>query len=264
MIPADYDALATLASAHMHRGVKANTLVTQADYGPALAAGALTVHETPAGLLLLRDRGDHTRLTFYLNDLTHPLGLDFPSPTVTEVAFRPRDTGLQEAAAYLQAQGFTPLLERYRLSRGLGETEGLALPPATPAAPDEAVDILAFLRANFSPLTGCLPTLDELRSDLAQGHVLVLKDGQDYLGLLHFSWDGRVGEIRHLAVAEAMRGRGLTRPLLAAYLSAVGGGKSIVWVRADYAAAQAAYRRFGFAPDGRRSLVLCYTKKEGT
>lgn len=55
----------------------------------AIAAGTLRAQATPAGLLLLRDRGDHTRLTFYLGDLTVPLGAELPPPTVTEVAFRP-------------------------------------------------------------------------------------------------------------------------------------------------------------------------------
>ena len=61
--------------------------------------------------------GDHTRLTFYLGDLTVPLGAELPPPTVTEVAFRPRDTGLRETVSYLTAQGFVPVLERLRLSR---------------------------------------------------------------------------------------------------------------------------------------------------
>lgn len=81
-----------------------------------MAGGTLTAQETPAGLLLLRDRGDHTRLHFFLEDLSVPLGAALPDPTVTEVAYRPRDKGLREAVDYLIEQGFTPLFERLRLS----------------------------------------------------------------------------------------------------------------------------------------------------
>ena len=113
----DYAALAQLASAHLRPGVRANTMVSQTEYGASLAGGTLTAQETPAGLLLLRDRGNHTRLHFFLEDLSVPLGAALPDPTVTEVAYRPRDKGLREAVAYLIEQGFTPLFERRRLSR---------------------------------------------------------------------------------------------------------------------------------------------------
>ena len=94
-----YEDLARLVTGHFHRGVR------------------------------LRDRGDHTRLTFYLGDLTVPLGAELPPPTVTEVAFRPRDTGLRETVSYLTAQGFVPVLERLRLNPPPGETGEAGQPP---------------------------------------------------------------------------------------------------------------------------------------
>ena len=263
MVPlTDYEDLSRLVTPHMRSGVMANTMASQAEYAPSIAAGTLDLRDTPAGLLLLRDRGDHTRLNFFLNDLSCPLDTALPTPTVTEVAFRPRDTGLQEAVSYLQRQGFTPVFERIRLSRPAGQAGEPALPLLTPG-PEAAPWVLTFLRENFSPLTGCLPTEEELAQDLAQGHVLVLEEKGLITGLLHFSLEGKTGEIRHLAVRADRRGTGRTRPLLAGYLQAIVGAKSIVWTRRDDLAAQTAYGRFGFTPDGRRSAVLCYTEKEG-
>ena len=255
-----YDALAELASRHMTKGVRANTLVSQAEYGPAAESGGLLAQETPAGLLIARDRGDHHRLNFYLSDLTVPLGANLPAPAVTEVAFRPRDPGLQETVPYLQSQGFALLLWRIRMSRPAGLPEPPALPVRT-AEPTENRAVQAFLRENFSPLTGCLPNEAELAETLAQGQVLVLEEAGAFTGLLHFSHDGKSGEIRHLAVRADHRGRGLTRPLIAAFLQATGGAKSTVWLREDFPAARAAYETMGFAPDGRRSAVLCYDPK---
>ena len=105
-----YEDLARLVTGHFHRGVRTNTMVSPEEYGPAIAAGTLRAQATPAGLLLLRDRGDHTRLTFYLGDLTVPLGAELPRPTVTEVAFRPRDTGLRER----RESRLSPFLPRRR------------------------------------------------------------------------------------------------------------------------------------------------------
>ena len=269
-----YEDLARLVTGHFHRGVRTNTMVSPEEYGPAIAAGTLRAQATPAGLLLLRDRGDHTRLTFYLGDLTVPLGAELPPPTVTEVAFRPRDTGLRETVSYLTAQGFVPVLERLRLSRPAGETGETSLPPrgrdgrAGSPAPRERREsrlssVQAFLQSNFSPLTGCLPNREELDRDLRQGRVLTLEEGGAITGLLHFSLVGNTGEIRHLAVRSDLRGTGRTRPLLDGYLRAIGGVKSVVWTRSDDLAAQTAYQRRGFVPDGRRSVVLCYPEKEG-
>ena len=179
---------------------------------------------------------------------------------MTEVAFRPRDTGLQETVPYLQSQGFALLLWRIRMSRPAGLPEPPALPVRT-AEPTENRAVQAFLRENFSPLTGCLPNEAELAETLAQGQVLVLEQAGAFTGLLHFSHDGKSGEIRHLAVRADHRGRGLTRPLIAAFLQATGGAKSTVWLREDFPAARAAYETMGFTPDGRRSAVLCYDPK---
>ena len=123
--------------------------------------------------------------------------------------------------------------------------------------------VQAFLQSNFSPLTGCLPNREELDRDLRQGRVLTLEEGGAITGLLHFSLVGNTGEIRHLAVRSDLRGTGRTRPLLDGYLRAIGGVKSVVWTRSDDLAAQTAYQRRGFVPDGRRSVVLCYPEKEG-
>lgn len=251
-----YEDLAQLATAHMTKGVRANTMVSEAEYGRAVEAGTLSAQSTPAGLCILRDRGDHHRLNFYLNDLTAPLAADLPSPTVTEVAYRPRDMGLQEAVTYLQAQGFSLLFERIRMSRPAGETD-VPAEGVIPAGESDQTAVAVFLQNNFSSLTGCLPNAEELTEDVRAGHILLLKEGADLLGLLHFSWDGKSGEIRHLAVREDRRGQGLTSPLIAAFIKTIGGAKSAVWLRDGFPAAQAAYTKLGFTPDGRRSAVLC-------
>lgn len=259
----DYAALAQLASAHLRPGVRANTMVSQTEYGASLAEGTLTAQETPAGLLLLRDRGDHTRLHFFLEDLSVPLGAALPDPTVTEVAYRPRDKGLREAVDYLIEQGFTPLFERLRLSRPAGETGAPALPVSRPG-PERGRDVLAFLQANFSPLTGCLPNEAELKADLAHRQVLLLEEQGAITGLLHFTLEGTTGEIRHLAIQASRRGTGRTRPLLAAYLQAIGGAKAwcgparTIWPRRPPTAALALPPMAGVPP--------CYAtlRKKGT
>lgn len=267
-----YETLARLASQQLRPGVKTNVIISEPEFAPAIETGALMAAVTPAGLLLCRDRGGHYRFQFCLNDLSVPLGVELPTPIVTEVAFRPQDVRLRGVVDYLKAQGFVPLMERVRMSRK-GAVETPTLPPLFRPSIEYGPQVLTFLQDAFSAITGCLPDLRELNADLEQQHVILLKDGSAISGCLRFSFDGRVGEIRHLAVREDLRGQGLTRHLIAGYLHAVGGARSIVWVRSDYSAAKAAYTRMGFDTDGRRSIVLWRereislpfdkTKKEG-
>ena len=73
-----YDALAELASRHMTKGVRANTLVSQAEYGPAAESGGLLAQETPAGLLIARDRFVVRSLDLPFSDRSVPLRIEDP------------------------------------------------------------------------------------------------------------------------------------------------------------------------------------------
>ena len=114
-----YEELSALASAQLRRGVKTNTIVTKEAYGAAVDQHRLRVYSEPDSLLLLQKRDGHTRMNFFLNTLADLQEL-LPADTVTEIAYRPRDIGLQEAVDYWQRQGFVLLFERMRFSRPAG------------------------------------------------------------------------------------------------------------------------------------------------
>lgn len=253
-----YEALSQRVSAHLTRGVRCSVLVTQDPFAPLAAEGRLYAAETPDALLLLQDWESHYRLHFFLHDLEQALPLKKTSkPVMAEIPFRPRDTGLQEAAAYLEAQGFRRLFTRCRLARGAGQ-EGPPAVSAVPAAVRDASRVQTLLRESFSPLTGCLPDQRELEQALAEGRILLLEEDGKLSGLLHYTLAGRSSEIRHLALRRERRGRGLTRPLLAQYLARTAEKKHLVWAREDDPAAQRAYAAQGYTPDGWRSIVLCW------
>ena len=256
-----YEELAPLISTQFRRGVRTNAFFSRQELEGLIAREELSVQETGAGLLLLVERPWFDRLHFYLNDLSAPLGAALPDPTVTEVAFRPQDTGLREAVDYLRGQGFAPLLSRVRLSRPAGEAERPC--PPQYAGEEEERDTLALLWDSFPRLTGCLPSRKEWSEEVAAGRCLVERDRTGVAGLLHFSLDRRGGEIRHLAVRPDARGCGLSTRLISAYLSAAGGAATSVWTGADNLPALRAYAKLGFQPDGWESIVLCNQEKRG-
>lgn len=246
-----YETLAPLLSAQLRRGVLTNCFLGRERLEGLIRDGALLVQTLPQGLLLAVRRDGFFRLHFYLHALSAPLALELPGPVVCEVPFRPQDTGLREAVNYLEGQGFSPKLSRVRLSWPGGEVPEVDFPLDVPGE-GERPELLAFLERQFDPLTGCLPTLKEFSSDSC----LLLREGENVSGLIHFTRSRRGGEIRHLALHPSARGRGLSRVLIASCLRALEGGSCTVWTGADNRPALGAYRSMGFQADGWESAVL--------
>ena len=214
--------ISDLLNAQLKKGVITNNFLRGDDYTREIANG-LYIHEAGGALLLFRERGDHLVMTFYL----HPNALGF-----REVLRRTRRTRKPEAFPV--------------------ETT------AAPAKPEDFEDISRFLSEHFSALTGCLPTADDLRENLANGQTVITRDEKGVSGVLHFAVSRASTEIRHLAVRADCRGKGLAGELLTAYLAATDGAKSQVWARTGNAPAEHFYEQHGYRPDGWTSAVLQY------
>ena len=248
-----------------------------------------------------------------------------PSPDkliVTETAFRERDTALKETVEYLAGCGFEEVLSRVRLSRPAGAPDenaenAVEISPekvesreeenskfifyVKKSTAEDAAAIRPLLHSSFSPITGCLPEDDELRSDAAAGNILMLfavndsraaseNEPEDLTGaavpqqpsdsrlpaavpnasrlpaarpcgLLHYAVAKKSAEIKHLAIAPQMRGKGLSAVLINAFLKECSGMKTTVWTGSGNAPALNAYKDCGFTEDGRRSSVMIYNSR---
>ena len=251
--------LARAAGGYLRPGVTANGMVTGEKFGDDIRAGRLHMEADEDNLWLAVHREDHIRLYFYLNDLNNPLGEHFDSPVVTEIAFRGNGEKLPPLEGLLALCGLKPVFRRVRLARPPELPEDTPVPVTRPA---DAKAVYGFLRANFSPLTGCLPTLDQVLAGMADKRFLALEDEKGIAGLLHMTHEKNGVEIRHLAVREDLRGRGLAGRLVAAGLANHLGELCRVWVREDYDSAGRVYAGAGFRPDGWRSLVF-QSQREG-
>ena len=215
-----------------------------------------------------------------------------PSPDkliVTETAFRERDTALKETVGYLAGCGFEEVLSRVRLSRPAGAPDenaenAVEISPekvesreeenskftfyVKKSTAEDAAAIRPLLHSSFSPITGCLPEDDELRSDAAAGNILMLFTDNDSRltaavphGILHYKAAKKSAEIKHLAIAPQMRGKGLSAVLINAFLKECSGMKTTVWTGSGNAPALNAYKDCGFTEDGRRSSVMIYNSR---
>lgn len=248
-----YEELASLLAAQLRPGVRTNALLKSQDYQREIAAGTLFVEEFSGGLALFRRRRNCQRMSFYLQRGAEPPRLSLCLPTALEIAARPRDAALRECAALWEQCGFRTSFARQRMSRPAG---GEPLPCAgqfepRPAAPEETEELEALFAACFDPLTGCLPTREELKSGMELGHYLWTGGG-----LLH--WEEVPGgtELRHLAVSAHLRRQGAAQALFRAYLEQTSQQASRVWVRTDNLPALRFYEKNGYAPDSWTSQVL--------
>ena len=256
-----YEALVPLLSAQLKKGVYTNHVLSRADTERAVAEG-LAVEPFDGGLWIARRRGGHALLTFYLQQgasLTLPA---LEGPAVTELAWRPKDAArAAEVLEALKAAGFTECYRRAQRERPAEPAGELPSDAVFPAG-DRAEAVLAFLEGQFDALTGCLPSLPQLRALLDRGEAAVLEDGAGICGILHFVPGRNAMEIRHLAVRADCRGRGLAGVLLSAALGKCGGCKSLVWARQGNAPAEAFYEHHGFRLDGWQSAVLSIGGKD--
>ncbi len=248
--------ISDLLNAQLKRGVITNNFLRGNDYTREIQTG-LYLHEADGALLLFRERGDHLVMTFYL----HPgavLSLhEIDKPVVTELSCRAKDAEtMAKAAEQFCALGFREVLCRTRRTR-----KSEPFPTKTTAflaKSEDFTDISRFLSANFPPLTGCIPTENDLRENLANGHTVITRDNNGVSGVLHFAVSRASTEIRHLAVREDCRKQGLAGELLTAYLTATDGAKSQVWARTGNLPAEHFYEKHDYQPDGWTSVVLQY------
>ena len=177
--------ISDLLNAQLKRGVLTNNFLRGDDYTREIANG-LYIHEADGALLLFRERGDHLVMTFYL----HPNAvLSLPEtdrPVVTELSCRAKDAeAMANAAEQFYALGFREVLRRTRRTR---KPEAFPVETtAVPAKPEDFEDISRFLSEHFSALTGCLPTADDLRENLANGQTVITRDEKGVSGVLHFA-----------------------------------------------------------------------------
>lgn len=252
------DALMPKISALFGRGTVTNCLLSREELQEEIENGSLFFQEAAGVLLLFRRREGFYRMNFYLGAGAQALALP-QERIVTEIAFRARDTALQEAAEQWKATGLTTLCTRRRLSLRLADAvpaqrtpEGITLGHAQA---EDVSETLRLLCESFSPLTGCLPTRQELLQDILRGDVLLARAGNRLAGVLHLQ-GGTIGQIRHLATASALRGRGVASALLQCVIAESEARAMRVWAVCGNTAAERLYASFGFTDDGFQSVVL--------
>ncbi len=244
-------------------GVCTNLFLSAQELQREADRGALYYGVWPRGFLLLRKRDGFFRGAYQFLPGGDCPQLPDELHVILEIPARPKDKTAPAAQSFWQEGGFVPVLERLRYRKEWEKA------PAASALPSREMEIvlakaermeeaLSFLKAHFDPLTGCLPSLEELSKD----QVFCLLDEKGAVaGVLHGAFGRASSEIRHLALREDVRRRGYAGALIRAYEAQSPSSKSLVWTGKENSAARRLYEKCGYSPDGWTALVLEYGKE---
>ena len=265
------------------------SLVTSPAFFVRHSHGALYCEKQPNGVAFYEDAGGFFRMTA-LGNTPFP---DFKTAnqTVCEIVYR-SDRAPDAILHSMESSGMKRILSRICLSRGEAAIGGNRhFTPGVIISRDcDPYDAVKLLDDSFSPLTGCLPSFAELKTE-SESRLLLCAvydneqmrryfrergaeaDGAVHTDISENSYpqetgadaDGVIGllraggkngmEIKQLAVDKRFRSLGIGGALLRSYLYAFPGPHR-VWCSADNMPALSLYRSCGFADGGYRSEVF--------
>lgn len=235
-----------LINRHFLKNVFTNNFISDETYLKEIESDSLYYSENDSGLLFLRKRDGFFVMNFHLHGDSLP---EIPDcKIVCEIPYK----GEMNFKKLFSDNGFSLCIERIRMtSKTIGE-ESLKIRTATEKDFNEAY---AFLLGSFCKYTGCIPNREEFLKDISDGFVLISGEGE-VTGLLHFSKKGKSAEIRHLAVSEKERRKGVAGALINSFYNKAQALKYQVWLKKDNEPAFNLYKKYGFVPDGFESVVF--------
>lgn len=243
-----------------------NNYTLPAAYVPLINEGRL-YQISRDGLFLFVDMDNYYRFYYHLNDAETVFSFCFNKPLVAEVAFQKDKIPPEIAAECLIKSGFSKEVKRVRMKADregflVGEQSlTLTFIRVEEASEKMHEEIMAFLQANFDPLTGFLPSKNDIKKAVGQGEILCAYEGmgKDLLGVLHMGIDKKNTDLLHIAVARQARKRGIGETLLVKWketASKRGAINYTIWVADDNLAARTLYEKVGFKEDGYHALTF--------
>jgi len=281
----NYQELSKLIFYYLKKNVMTNCFLSKSDWELEISLGNVYYFLRERNLFILRSRKDFWILNYYLNDLEFSsVNLEIPKdilkPIVVEVVGKSElDEKYQKQQEFFKQLGMEKVLERERFenvkqveSTMKKESDLLIISKnANNGVQDFEIilasntllpDVLQFLRCNFHVYYGCIPTEEKLKKDIQMGFVYAAMIEDKIIGVLHFQETDKLAEIRHLAVGEKWRGKGVAGQLMQVYESKVNVQKKIVWTGRENQNAQKLYQKYGYQKDDYVSSVFWYEKRE--
>ena len=228
--------------------------------------GTLYAQPIENGLLLIDDNGGFYRLYYYLSDEAHYAPLSLDKDAVIEFPFTSQPNAKQQRQIELIGElGFTLGRESALLSAVPDELKRLPMSdsPVELAKKGDAKRVLELICASFNPLYAFIPEESELEEAIEDSRVFVIRANGEIAAILHSGFEKGIAEIKHVAVCEQQRGKGLGAIIVNAYHEAYMDRASGFqqWVDIHNTPAVNLYGRFGYSFSLRKANEYILLRK---
>lgn len=170
-----------------------------------------------------------------------------------------RGDALKAVTRIYASQKFVPyklLTRMIRIRQGLGEGEFLDLDVRFAAAHDAGA-IVMFLERQLDRFAEQVPGLEDIVAACGKRNILLIRNGMDLAGILHFESTGLTSILRYWLVDERFRNQGVGSRLIRTMFRLCNAARRVLlWVIADNESAIAKYKRYGFGFEGLVDQVM--------
>ncbi len=241
----DYSEVSPTVLRYFKRGVLTNNFLTAEDYKSEIEEERLYFEEEAGNLAIFLKRDGFFILYYYiLNDDVK--FLEIPEKLVCDIVGDLPDN--------LSTSGFLKVLERVQLERE--SDEGIPKASHDKAGAEYAEEVYSVLKNSLNIYTGYITTISKIQKECENGLIYAVIENGQVLGVLRSGVKGKTAEIRHLAVLENHRKKGIARRLLNEFLKENADKKCIVWTGRENTAALSLYEASGFRKNKNTSTVF--------
>lgn len=250
-------------------GCKHSNVYLQSRAKSLISVGKLYVVGTESNAFLYAKEPVCYRMYYYLNDFEEPISLP-DVDTVVEVLFRGNLGIPREEVDFLKGNGFKENLVRdqytavYKNINKKPSPEGITVRYADNI--EEVERACELFNESFDKFSGDMIPSEDYRRLYEERDILIANSDKDeFLGAGHFSIKGKISELRHLAVNEEARGKGVGSAILNAYISQshnMGIGRFSLWVQQQNTIAVSMYEKAGFRYCNKSTLSMIKSKQD--
>lgn len=264
----DYAEISPLVREYFKVGMLTNNFLKEDEYKLLINEKALFYYKWSGGLLFFKKRKDDFLCFYQIINIDSKVNLEefenLVLPVVVEIVLRPNDKDTTRVEKFFEKLNFNICLKRLRMKKILEqslEEHTLRNNKIMYSDDSKIKEVRELLNECFNKHTGCIPSDKELELDIEKGRVLIALDNSNHvIGVLHFFCNKSKIEIKHLAVKEKYRNKGIASELIRVYHEENNCSNAFLWVSEDNYVAINFYRKKGYDFDGYRSVVFINEK----
>lgn len=251
----NYEDISVLIGNQIKKGLITNGFLNEKDLKIEISKGLVHYCEYAGGLFLLRDRGTHYILNYYINDITKKIAEIYHKDVVVEIVSRCNHKD-NEIVKFFKKQNFEYCIERVRYIHACDKCVGDNVADNIELCKnDDLENVYRILKENFNIYTGCIPIKEKLIEDIKKRKIYIYRD-KKIKGVLRISNNKFSSEIRQLVINKNERRKGIATRLVNKYFSDVDSKRRIVWTGKENIDARRFYEKIGYKPDGYISMIF--------